>query len=88
MDRESLLKNLGLSEDELTDFLKKFVNFERLLNAAQLKVLVRSLPNLEQARKSFCPKPEDLAELFREEELVRGEDTVLCYFAGDGGGGN
>ncbi len=84
MDREALLEHLGLTSDELTDFLHKFVNFERELNPAQLKVLLRSLPNLEQARKSLGPTPEDLAQLFRD-ELDRGGDMVLCYFAGDGG---
>ncbi len=85
MDREALLKSLGLTNDELKDFLRKFADFQRELNPAQLKVLVRSLPTIDEARKSLGPTTQDLTELFGS-ELDRGGDVVLCIFAGDGGG--
>ncbi len=85
MDREALLKSLGLTNDELQDFLRKFADFQRELNPAQLKVLVRSLPTIDEARKSLGPTTQDLTELFGS-ELDRGGDVVLCIFAGDGGG--
>ncbi len=85
MDREALLQSLGLTNDELQDFLRKFANFQRELNPAQLKVLVRSLPTIDEARKSLGPTTQDLTELFGS-ELDGGGDVVLCIFAGDGGG--
>lgn len=87
MNRDALLKSLGLTEEEFQDLLRKFANFQRELNPDQLKVLLRSLPSLEQARRSLCPNPEDLIALFREESDRAGE-VVLCFFAGDGGDGN
>ena len=87
MDREALLKSLGLTNDELQDFLRKFAAFQRELNPAQLRVLVRSLPTIEQARKSLGPTTGDLTQLFGSELGGRG-DVVLCIFAGDGGNGN
>ena len=87
MDSEALLKSLGLSEKELQDFLRKFANFQRDLNPAQLTLLLRSLPTLDQARRSLGPSPGDLTEFFRTESDRVG-DVVLCFFQGDGGGGN
>ena len=84
MDREALLQSLGLTSDELKDFLRKFANFQRELNTAQLRVLVRSLPSIEQARKSLGPTTEDLTELFGS-ELGGPGNVVLCIFEGDGG---
>ena len=84
MDRDALLKSLGLNEKELQDFLRKFANFQRELNPAQLAVLLRSLPTLDQARRSLGPNPEDLTEFFRKEYDLAG-DVVLTFFQGDGG---
>lgn len=85
MDSEALLQSLGLTRDELQDLLRKFGDFQRELNAAQLEVLVRSLPNVEQARKSLGPTTQDVTEFFRKESGGSG-DVVMCLFAGDGGG--
>ena len=85
MDSEALLKSLGLTSDELHDFLRKFGAFQRELNPAQLQVLTRSLPSVEQARKSLGPTTQDVTEFFRKESGGAG-DVVMCLFAGDGGG--
>lgn len=81
MDREALLEKLGLTSEELQDFLRKFNDFKRTLNPAQLQILVRSLPSLEQARRSLGPTDQDLADLFRDEADKSG-DVVMFLFEG------
>lgn len=85
MDREALLKSLGLTSDELQDLVRKFVVFQRELNPAQLSVVLRSLPTLERARASLGPTPEDLTELFRTDSRREG-DVMQFYFLGEGDG--
>lgn len=88
MDREALLRNLGLDNDDLQDLLRKFVRFQSELKPAQLEVVLRSLPNIDQAIKSLGPTAEDLNELFRLDP-DRDKDVVQFYFQGiDGDGGN
>lgn len=87
MDREALLKSLGLTGDELQDLVQKFLTFQRELNPAQLSVVLRSLPTLERARASLGPTPEDLTELFRTDSH-REDDVTQFYFLGEGGDGD
>ena len=85
MDREVLLKRLGLSSEELQEFLRKFSDFQRGLDPAQRRLLRRSLPSLERARASLGPTIEDMSELFGEEP---DSDGLLfgCFMGGDDGG--
>ena len=88
MDRVALLDRLGLTGEELQDLLRKFHDFERGLNQAQLKVLVRSLPSLERARASLGPTNEDLTKLFGQEPDLDGM-TLGCFLGeGDDDGSN
>ena len=78
MDRKELLKSLGLTEEELQDFLDKFAEFQRKLNPAQLKVLVRSLPNIDEARKHFG-QPHRISKIFfGEMRILLGRSLFVC----------
>ncbi len=79
MDREELLRHLGLKGDELRDFLRKFADFQRELSPAQRKVLLGSLPSLERASQTLGTTAENLEELFRE-ELNDLKDVIICGF--------
>lgn len=55
MTRNEMLKRMGLREDQLIHLLESFSRFYNSLDAAQKKVVNRSLPTLERAAKTFGP---------------------------------
>ncbi len=65
MNRDEMLKQLGLTDHEMKDLLEKYRVFKHSLNQGQQEALHRSLPRLEEAVKSFGAEAskEDLHEL-------------------------
>jgi hypothetical protein len=55
MDRNQMLKKLGLSEHELRDLLQKLSELESGLTTAQRAVLKSSSPTLSEAAATFGP---------------------------------
>jgi hypothetical protein len=66
MNREEMLKHLGITGPELDEFLKKYAEFLANLDKGQHALISRSLPTMKQAMASFGGQvtAEQLTELF------------------------
>jgi hypothetical protein len=85
MDRQKLLKKLGLTQQELDELISKRRNFLRSLNPAQRRVLEASLPKTTTVIKTFgtdCSE-QDLLELCGQEEVA---PRILAFCVPEGGG--
>jgi len=84
MNREEMLKHLGVTSDELDDFMKKFLAFLATLNKRQRALVTRSLPSIEQALEVFGPKvsADDLRRLFGGDK--HHEPVIFCSPFDDG----
>jgi hypothetical protein len=69
MDREEMLKQMGVTNEEFKDFLRKYHHFVKTLDAAQLDLLNRSLPTMREAITAFGPDvdPVELIKLFGDD---------------------
>ena len=79
MNREEMLKKLGLSSEELDDFVRKYHHFLGTLDPAQRDMITRSLPTVDQAMKAFGPelKADELIKLFHGSKQI---PIVACMF--------
>lgn len=70
MTREEMLKRMGLTHEELKDFLQKLGQLHASLNDRQRAVLKRSLPTHSAAAKTFGADVTagDLEKLFDGEQ--------------------
>lgn len=85
MDRQRILKRLGLTQQELDDLLTKRRNFVKSLNPAQRRVMESSLPRTSTVMKSMgtdCSE-QDLLEVFGQEEVT---PRVMAFCVPEGGG--
>ena len=85
MDRQRLLKKLGLTEQELTDLITKRRHFLKSLTPAQRRVFEASLPKTNTVIKTFgadCSE-QDLLELCGQEEVA---PRILAFCVPEGGG--
>lgn len=85
MDRQKLLKKLGLTQHDLDDLITKRRHFLKSLNPAQRRVLEASLPKTTTVIKTFgadCSE-QDLLELFGQEEVA---PRMLALCVPEGGG--
>ena len=66
MNRDEMLKELGVTSKELHDFLGKFSAFLATLDTKEKAMMHRALPTLHQVLKAFGPDvtAEELLELF------------------------
>ncbi len=78
MDRQQLLKKLGLTQHELDELLVKTRHFIRSLNTAQKKVVEASLPNITTAMDCFDDdvSEQDLLELFSQGDKSQ---SPICF---------
>lgn len=85
MDRQKLLKKLGLTQQELDELQVKTRHFIRSLNKAQRKVVEASLPSVTKAMDCFDDdvSEQDLLELFSQ-----GDDgqPMVCFCIPEGNG--
>ncbi|MGA7459492.1 MAG: hypothetical protein WBW69_04660 [Candidatus Korobacteraceae bacterium] len=67
MNRDDMLKQLGVSMQQLEDLFQKFQAFFNSLDAQQQQVVKTSMPNVQQALAAFGPEVNeaDLLDLFR-----------------------
>jgi hypothetical protein len=81
MNREELLKALGLSDQEFRELLEKFNAFLSSLNKNQQAVVRRSLPTIGQALHALRPDvtEADLEEFFRPDDEQNVPVTVLFW---------
>jgi hypothetical protein len=72
MTREEMLKQMGLTHEELKDLLHKLRQLHASLNEHQRAVLTRSLPTPSRAAKTFGADvtAEDLEKFLRTEDNV------------------
>jgi hypothetical protein len=79
MNRDQLLKHLGLSAHQLDDLLKKFHDFFNSLDEQQKHVVRRSVPSLKDASDSFgtAVNEHELLELLHGEAEKK---PVMCFF--------
>jgi carboxylesterase type B len=80
MTREELLKALGVTDEQLRDFLRKYRHFLGTLDEPQRKMMIRSTPTLETAQKFFTDEVllEDLLRLFESDDS-HGKPVILCF---------
>jgi hypothetical protein len=66
MNRDEMLKHLGVTAPELADFLRKFSAFLSTLDKAEQAMMHRALPTLHQIHKAFGPdvSADELLHLF------------------------
>lgn len=78
MNREELLKALGLSSEEFHDLLKKFDAFFSSLNKNQQVIVRRSLPTVAQALSALRPdvSEAELEKFFASDDLK----PPMCFF--------
>jgi hypothetical protein len=78
MDRQQLLKKLGLTQHELDELLVKTRHFIGSLNKAQRKVVEASLPNITTATDCF---DDDVSEQDLRELFSQGDDSkrMVCF---------
>ena len=78
MNREELLKELGLSEAEFQDLLQKFDAFFASLDENQQAVVSRSLPSTADVLATLGPgaNEADLQKLFKGEK----HHPPVCIF--------
>lgn len=78
MNRDEMLKELGVSADELHDLLEKFHAFLASLDEPQRAAIRRSLPTLAEALAAFGPNvtEEDLLKLFEGD--VGHKPVIIC----------
>jgi len=67
MNREDMLKKLGVSHDQLLDLFRKFEAFFNTLDPQQQQVVKKSLPTVKDAAAAFGPDASeaDLLSLFQ-----------------------
>jgi len=67
MNREDMLKQLGISHDQLQDLFQKFEAFFNSLDQQQQQVVKTSLPTVEEAVQAFGAEAtqDDLLNLFK-----------------------
>ena len=67
MKHEDMLKQLGVSHDQLQDLFRKFEAFFNSLDAQQQQVVKKSLPTVEEAVQAFGAEAtqDDLLTLFK-----------------------
>jgi hypothetical protein len=84
MDRQQLLKKLGLTQHELDELLGKTRQFIRSLSKAQRKVVEASLPNITRALDCFDDgvSEKDLLDLFSHDE---DNQRMVCFCIPEGG---
>jgi hypothetical protein len=85
MDRQKILKKLGLTQQELDDLLTKRRHFVKSLNPAQRKVVEASLPKAGAAIKTLgtdCSE-QDLLDAFGQEEV---SPRIMAFCVPEGGG--
>jgi len=70
MNRDDMLKKLGVSQDQLQDLFRKFESFFNTLNPQQQKVVKASLPTVQEAVQAFGADATaaDLMSLFQADE--------------------
>ena len=81
MTREEMLKQMGLTHEELKDFLLKLAQLRASLNERQQAVLDHSLPTPSKAARTFGADvtAADLERLLRQE--VHGSYGSMCVVA-------
>ncbi|HTW48893.1 MAG TPA: hypothetical protein VMD92_13155 [Acidobacteriaceae bacterium] len=55
MNRQQMLEMMGISQQDFSDFVTKFLQFRGSLNPAQLSILDRALPTVSEIAQSFGP---------------------------------
>jgi|HubBroStandDraft_1064217.scaffolds.fasta_scaffold209065_2 hypothetical protein len=55
MTQEQMLADMGISQQDFSDFVTKFLQFRGSLNPAQLSLLDRALPTVSEIAQSFGP---------------------------------
>ena len=67
MNRDDMLKQLGVSQEQFQDLLQKFQNFFNSLDSQQQQVVKTSMPNVKQAAAAFGPEVNEghLLDLFQ-----------------------
>jgi len=80
MNQQELLKELGVSYEELQKLLAKVNGFLTSLDEHELKIVKRSLPTLTEAVRSFGHDvtPDELRKLF--EGASDKVPVTACYF--------
>jgi hypothetical protein len=80
-----LLRDIGLSDEELTEIQSKMAELIGSLDQHQLDALKRSLPSAEEAAATLRPEvtAERLTEFMRAHS-PRGAAVLVCF---NGGGG-
>jgi hypothetical protein len=88
MEHSDLYKLLGVDEQELQDFLRKYREFLKTLPEKQRHLLTRSTPTVAMAMKYFSPDvtEAELTDLFQEEGHRR-VPPIICCVPGSGGHG-
>ena len=77
MTKREFLDQLGLSNEEFRDLIRKFVHFLEPMNEAQRDAVRRSMPTIAEAAKSFGPDvtQDSLGEMLVE--ILEGIDFVV-----------
>lgn len=67
MNREDMLKQLGVSQQQLQDLMQKFQTFFSSLDTQQQQVVKASMPTVKQAAAAFGSEVNeaDLLDLFK-----------------------
>jgi hypothetical protein len=68
LTKEEILRQMGLTDDEVRDAEAKFAQLVSTLDQAQQKTLKESTPTAESAAQTFTPSlsPEHLMQFIRE----------------------
>ncbi len=79
MRREEMLSELGVSADELRDFVMKLNVLELTLNDSQKALFRRSWPNLKEVVAAFGGEVTE-EELFAILETILDDLHIFCCF--------
>jgi hypothetical protein len=78
MESQAIVKQMGLSEDELRDLLNRFALLFKDLNEAQRRVFSLTLPSLHEALNSFVGDiTEEQLLQFLQDRQPSGGDFIM-----------
>jgi hypothetical protein len=85
MTKEEFLSRLGLSSHEFRELVRKFIHFLDRLTEAERAAVLRSMPTIAEAARSFGPDvtSDELGNILKE--ILEGIDIVAlgCHSFGE-----
>jgi hypothetical protein len=75
MNRQEMLQQMGLSEEDFADLVNKTTSFRNSLNPAQRAVFDKALPTAQNLASAFSSTPADVQAHLGDAALPEG---IMC----------